>query len=332
MFLSESSLDDLLQTVFTKLLSKGRSISSTRGKSTELIGVLLELKSPLSRLSRSETKGKLFSALGELLWYLSGSNDVDSIAYYLPRYGENSDDGKTIYGGYGPRIFRHRGHHDQLRNVIELLKRKSSTRRAVIQLFDGEDLSEHHTDIPCTCTLQFFVRQEMLHLHVNMRSNDAFRGLPHDIFAFTFLQEIVARTLKVKVGTYKHSVGSLHLYDEDEQKAVSFIDEGFQSNIPMPPMPTGDPWSSIKVLLDVEGRIRSGEKIDIEKIDVGSYWKDLIILLLIFREFKAGGGAQVISYLKNKLSSKIYVPYIVMRERILRDTMKQRELFEQEGT
>jgi len=40
--------------------------------------------------------------------------------------------------------------------------------------------------------MQFMVRRRRLHLLTNMRSNDAFIGLPHDIFAFTMLQEIMA--------------------------------------------------------------------------------------------------------------------------------------------
>ena len=61
-----------------------------------------------------------------------------------------------------------------------------------------------------------------------MRSNDAFKGLPHDVFCFTMLQEIFARTLGVHVGVYKHAVGSLHLYDKDRQKANQYLKEGIK--------------------------------------------------------------------------------------------------------
>ena len=54
---------------------------------------------------------------------------------------------------------------------------------------------------------------------VHMRSNDAYIGLAHDVFAFTFMQEIVARDVGLDLGTYTHSVGSLHLYDQDERRA-----------------------------------------------------------------------------------------------------------------
>ena len=60
--------------------------------------------------------------------------------------------------------------------------------------------------------MQFIVRCEELHLFVCMRSNDAFMGLPHDVFAFTMLQELVARLIGCELGHYHHFVSSLHLY------------------------------------------------------------------------------------------------------------------------
>ena len=55
----------------------------------------------------------MFSSLGELLWYLTGDNRLDFMEPYIPRYRDESEDGVTVYGGYGPRLFRQRG-HDQI--------------------------------------------------------------------------------------------------------------------------------------------------------------------------------------------------------------------------
>ena len=93
--------------------------------------------------------------------------------------------------------------------MLSLLRDKSTSRRAVIQVFDAVDLTKPHKDIPCTCTLQLLLRDRRLHMLASMRSNDVFKGLPHDVFAFTMLQEIMARSLGVEIGTYKHAVGSL---------------------------------------------------------------------------------------------------------------------------
>lgn len=37
-----------------------------------------------------------------------------------------------------------------------------------------------------------------------MRSNDAYLGFPHDVFFFTMIQELVARSLGIRVGDYHH--------------------------------------------------------------------------------------------------------------------------------
>ena len=73
------------------------------------------------------------------------------------------------------------------------------------------------------------IREGKLSMITYMRSNDLYLGFPHDIFCFTLLQELVARSLSVGVGTYKHMVGSMHLYDQDAEDAQEFLDEGWQS-------------------------------------------------------------------------------------------------------
>ena len=202
-YYSGETLDDLMRWVFDSILQHGQAIHPTKGPAKELSGVLLELTNPLARISRTETKGKPFSCLGELLWYLARTKDLPFISYYLPAYKKYAD-GQEIFGGYGPRLFDWDG-LSQFDNVVDTLKEKPDSRRAVIQLFDAEDIVEPHGDIPCTCTMQLMVRDSHLHMFTYMRSNDAFVGMPHDIFCFTMLQEIMARALSCELGTVSHA-------------------------------------------------------------------------------------------------------------------------------
>lgn len=335
MYISADTLDDLLVKVFRRLLRKRGSveINPTKGAATELNGVLLQLRDPRARLSRTEQKGTIFSCLGELLWYLSGSDRLDFIRYYISRYDQSSDDGETIFGAYGPRLFTPSG-INQVDNVINLLRAHPESRRAVIQLFRAEDLAEdlksRREDLPCTCTLQFTVRKYRLHMLAMMRSNDAYMGLPHDIFAFTMLQEIIARSLQVELGWYKHAVGSLHLYSVNTDKAQSYIDEGFQERISMPPMPFGDPWSSINELLAAESIVRLGKRLP--RLELEPYWADIVRLLQVFKWSKppaARGSKERLAALKNEMSSTVYENYINKRERTLVHTIeRERTLFD----
>jgi thymidylate synthase len=275
MFISAPTLDDLLRKVLKKLLASTHFITPTKGTTTELPCVLLQITNPRARLSRTEAKGTLFSCLGECLWYLAGANDLKFISYYLKNYGKYSDDGRTLHGAYGPRLFNMR-RQDQVANVIKLLRRKPPSRQAVIQLFDANDLAKKHKDVPCTCTLQFMVRDGRLLMFTNMRSNDAFIGLPHDIFAFTMLQEILARALKIEPGPYSHAVGSLHLYKTNREAARRYLKEGWQSMVAMPPMPQQTPWPSIGKLSRAERAIRDGGRVEIAKLNLHPYWADLV--------------------------------------------------------
>lgn len=323
MYIKAKTLDDLMRQVFELLLASTNLINPSKGKAWEEVGVLLEIENPRVRLSRTETRGKLFSSLGELLWYLAKTNNLEFIKYYIPTYENSSDDGKTIYGGYGPRLFNMRC-NDQVTNVISLLKKRPDSRRAVIQLFDAADLAENHIDIPCTCTLQFMQRRSRLHMFVNMRSNDAFLGLPHDVFAFTMLQEIIARSVGAELGTYKHAVGSLHLYEENRERSKVYLDEGWQSTVPMPAMPKGDPWPSISVLLEAEAAIRSGKDIQISELGLDSYWDDLIRLLQIFACTKYGEIIKT-EEIKNEMHSDIYKTYIEQRQAMKKPTITSSE-------
>jgi thymidylate synthase len=309
------TLDDLLVQVFRQLLENKKLIEASRGKFTEIFGAMLVLRNPRARLSRSETKGKVFSALGELFWYLSKENKLNFMEYYLPGvYAENSDDGISVRSGYGERFFSY-NENNQIQNIINLLRDKPTTRRAVIQLFDASDLSQEFKSIPCTCTLQFIIRNDQLNLLVNMRSNDAYRGLPHDVFAFTMLQEIIARSVNVDVGIYKHCVGSLHLYEDCQDKARVYLNEGWQSPVPMESMPSEDPWAAINIVQDIEEQARSFKEIDLLNIKLAPYWVDICRLLVVFQKWKISQNQRNSCYsvcqeIANQMSNRNYHMFI----------------------
>lgn len=301
---SEDSLDDLMRAVFEKLLT-GRGnfeVISKKGRSTEIFGALLELKNPRERLSRSFSKAKAFSPLGELFWYLSGSDDVNFIKYYIPTYPKLIGDEVKANGAYGPRIF---GLNAAAKNkktsnwdrVIRTLRARPGSRNALIQIYANSDAKPKNGDKPCTCSIQFAIRNGRLLMHTHMRSNDAFFGLPHDIFTFTMLQEIAARELGVGLGSYTHSVASLHLYHDSAatgnypanhsmSRAKKYHEEGLHDSCPMPEMPLGDPWSGIEEVRIAEKQIRSGNTGYQAPEGLNQYWCDFINLFKIYRLLK----------------------------------------------
>jgi thymidylate synthase len=306
MHIKGRSLDDLLYQALKRTLKSKTETNSTKGPAKELLAVQLTLEDPRARFSRTERRGTLFSCLGETLWYFSGTDRLDVIEHYIPAYRKfiaAKPEATAAPGAYGPRLF---GKPSQVHTLIETLKRKPDTRQAVAQIFAASDFGSG--DVPCTCTLQFFVRHGRLHTITNMRSNDAYLGLPHDVFAFTWLQEVVARSVGVEVGEYHHVVGSLHLYKEHYPQASQYLDEGWQEKIAMPAMPLGDPWSSIAWLLDAEQRTRLGLD-ELQCAAVAPYWQDLGRLLQINRSIKAGDKRGIV-LAKRQMSSQAYDAHI----------------------
>ncbi|MCY1304327.1 Thymidylate synthase [compost metagenome] len=150
-------------------------------------------------------------------------------------------------------------------------------------------------------------------MFTSMRSNDVYLGLPHDVFAFTMMQEILARSLGCELGEYKHYVSSLHLYETNFEDAKSYINSGFQQIIEMPEMPKGNPWPSIEVLLELERKIRSGEDINAQSQYLDDYWQDLIRILQFFRYTKNENEASKIEPILHAMKSNVYTAYLERR-------------------
>lgn len=155
-------------------------------------------------------------AVGELAWYLSGSNRVRDIAPFAKKWEEISDDGTHNNSAYGWRIFD-KFNFNQWEHVKAMLQKDPNSRQAVIHIKDADNTPTK--DTPCTVYLQFLLRDGKLNLSVHMRSNDIWMGVPYDMFSFTFLQMKMAMELGVDIGQYTHYAGSLHVYARDYQTA-----------------------------------------------------------------------------------------------------------------
>jgi len=93
------------------------------------------------------------------------------------------------------------------------------------------------------------------------------------------------------------------------------VDEGWQTTrLPMPPMPVGDPWNSIRKVLKVESAIRRRTDIDIDNFGFESYWRDIVRLLQIYGSYKNKRNKEI-ARLKKEMSNPVYNTYIDKKER-----------------
>jgi len=103
---------------------------------------------------------------------------------------------------------------DQVKFVIEELRRSADSRRAVIDIRDNS-IDPFNENPACLQHLQFFIREDKLHCKVLMRSNDAAKATFMNAFAFIMLQKKIADELDIEIGTYTHRANSFHCYEKD---------------------------------------------------------------------------------------------------------------------
>lgn len=166
----------------------------------------------------------IFFAIMEAAWILSGSNKLSPLEEIISNYHKFSDDKETLNGAYGYRIFNTFG-FNQLEAVIEELRNKPNSRRAVISLYSADDLNKSESlDIPCNLSILFKIRSNKLEMTVLNRSNDAYKGIPYNLFVFRAIQYYVAKKLSLSLGEQRHFTDSLHLYEEDFSEVSRIIE------------------------------------------------------------------------------------------------------------
>jgi thymidylate synthase len=268
-----------------------------RGKDAwETRNVSFQLDDPLNRLPylRSRRVNPVFN-YAEFLWYLSGSNDLDMIAYYAPRLRKLSTDGRTMTGtAYGPRLFAPDPTGiTQFDRVLNLVRAERDSKRSAMIIMRPDELADPgNPDVACTLAVQLMLRDGRLYMSTYMRGNDTKIGLPCDLFSFTMIQEFAARLLGVPVGTYTHHAGSMHIntLDLDQvHRMVAEADAGLQAELfPAEVMPENTTWDTIHTLLQVEDALRRDTTAlpppSAAELPLAPYWQRVLLLFEAYRQ------------------------------------------------
>lgn len=206
-------INQLFKNLANELSTEGIQIGNTK----ELLNKQFTLTDLSNNVLTLECRHKaMLYAIGELIWYWSGRNDVDFIDHFSKFWRNISDDGKTANSAYG-YIVKYKHGFDQLECVINELRRNPNSRRAVININTPSMYRMVTRDTQCTMFLQYYIRDNKLHSTATMRSNDFIKGLTFDITYFTELQKYIAHRLGLECGTYTHFDTSFHTYDSDAE-------------------------------------------------------------------------------------------------------------------
>ena len=152
-------------------------------------------------------------ALLEFMWYLSMDPKVRNIGKAASIWKDIASVDGVVHSNYGVCL------HNGWNRVVNELVRFPESRRAVIAL-NQPDLDYGMKDVPCTMFVQFFVRDDKLHLIWNMRSSDFAFGFCNDVaVGMLFLQmmrnELMERTdiPWIGLGSFTYNATSLHCYE-----------------------------------------------------------------------------------------------------------------------
>lgn len=207
----------------------------------------LEQGFPLLTTKRVFLKG----IIHELLWFLAGDTNIrylvdngvhiwdnDAYRYYRemcarrgaqpvameeflaaaqrgeasPVEGYTFGDLNHVYG-YQWRSWPRRdgGAIDQIRQVIDTIKRNPDSRRMIVSAWNVAEVEDMALP-PCHVLFQFYVAGGRLSCMLYQRSADTFLGVPFNIASYALLTMMIAQECGLRAGEFVHTLGDTHLY------------------------------------------------------------------------------------------------------------------------
>ena len=192
------------------------------------------------------TTKKLFwnGVMGELLWFLSGRTDLESLRRFT--YGKDNNQ-KTIWdidytrwhntgrrdvpvneGGrlYGKQwrdfssawddgVGREVGTHvDQIKTLLNTAATNPTSRRLLVSAWNAADISEENMALPpCHVMHQLYIEDGKLNLKWSGRSSDFLLGAPFNIASYAMLTHIYAHWLNLTPGMLISDLTNVHIYN-----------------------------------------------------------------------------------------------------------------------
>lgn len=208
-------------------------VSSPRGlkileKMNYSFKVLNPSDSPIVTMSENRNKKIASYTEKEKQLYKSCSNRVEDFAKASKFWEQIANPDGTINSAYGYLIWKNKSHGGTFDSekitpwewAKTSLIRDKDTRQAILRFSLPEHQWSGNKDQVCTMHGIFHIRDNKLHLTINMRSNDVVLGLAYDMPWFCSLIDKMLQELKpvypeLSKGTYTHIVHSMHVYEKD---------------------------------------------------------------------------------------------------------------------
>ena len=142
-------------------------------------------------------------------WYVKGDRNASEIAERAKIWKQMMIPGTNeVNSNYG--YFWN--YNNQLVKVIDQLKRNKETRRAIIVHYILHEIDQYKYDTPCNDVLNFYIKDDKLHLSIFARSIDLVFGFCNDQYTFAKLMEHVSQKTGYPIGQMHWFITNLHVY------------------------------------------------------------------------------------------------------------------------
>lgn len=164
------------------------------------------------------------SIVHELLWFIKGDTNVKYLQENGVRiWNEWADDNGDLGPVYGKQWRKWESKDgeviDQLQQAIEAIKTNPNSRRIIVSAWNVGELEEMAL-MPCHAFFQFHVAQGKLNCQLYQRSADVFLGVPFNIASYALLTHMMAQVCGLEAGTFVHTLGDAHLYNNHLEQAA----------------------------------------------------------------------------------------------------------------
>jgi thymidylate synthase len=161
-------------------------------------------------------KVHLKSIIHELLWFINGDTNIkyltDNGVKIWDEWADENGDLGPVYGKQWRSWTTPDGKViDQLKEVIETLKKSPDSRRIIVSAWNVGELSEMAL-MPCHALFQFYVADNKLSCQLYQRSADVFLGVPFNIASYALLTMMIAQVCDLEVGDFVWTGGDTHIY------------------------------------------------------------------------------------------------------------------------
>ena len=184
---------------------------------------------PLLTTKKVHTK----SIIHELLWFLKGDTNIkylkDNGVGIWDEWADMNGNLGPVYGSQWRNWPTPDGKHiDQIKNVIEQIKRNPDSRRLIVSAWNVADIDKMKLP-PCHAFFQFYVLDGKLSCQLYQRSADIFLGVPFNIASYALLTMMVAQVCDLKLGEFIHTFGDAHIYSNHMEQVNLQLSRDFRA-------------------------------------------------------------------------------------------------------